>query len=79
MVQAIKETLDPRGGHGMLESFIFLLALIVVIAVLFFNYKGIEIDPSIVSALSALIGWIVGTNKKEKWDGEERREDKEND
>ena len=74
MFKAIKETIDPKGGSGAMETFIFILVLILIIGALFLNYSGIEIDPVIVASLSAFIGWLVGGNKpREEWTEDERK------
>ena len=75
MIKALKETINPRGGSGIMETFIFILVLILIIGALFLNYSGIEIDPVIVASLSAFIGWLVGGNKpREEWTEGQRKE-----
>lgn len=62
MLDSIKETINPKGGHGLKETLIFLVLFVLIIGVLVLNYLGVEIDHSLTAGLSAIIGWIVGSN-----------------
>lgn len=75
MFEAFKETLDPKGGHGMSETMLFIIIMVILVAIIVMNIIGIDIDPSLTAGLGAFIGWIVGNNNKDKWDGEERRDE----
>lgn len=79
MLQALKDTINPNGGHGMFEAIIAIVLAALVGGLIYLNIKGIEVSPTIEYVVTILLGYIVGTNKKptSTWDGIERREEEE--
>ena len=63
MFEGLFATLNPKGGRGIMESLIF---LVLVGGVLFLNYKGIEINPSLDFIIKAFVGYMVGYNATKK-------------
>lgn len=73
MFKALKETIDPKGGHGMTETVIAIILIVVVLALIVFNYMGIVIDPLFEKVVTVVLGYMIGKNNKDPWTGDERR------
>ena len=61
IAKGIKETVNPKGGQGMVESIVI---LIIVIAVVYMNIQSIEIDPIVGNGFALIAGWLFGRNTK---------------
>lgn len=59
ILQGLIETIDPKRGNGKLESIIFLL---LVVGVLFLNYKGIEVNQTVDFIVKGFVGFMLGFN-----------------
>lgn len=77
MLKALTDTLNPQGGHGMTETIIAITLIILVVGLIVLNYLDIEVSPMVEYVVTVLLGYVVGTNHKEEWDGEERRNTKD--
>ena len=61
MLQALTDTINPKGGHGMLETIIFFVMVIALIAM---SVMQIPIDPLFEKVITLLLGYVVGNNTK---------------
>lgn len=76
MLNALKDTMNPQEGHGMSETILAIALILLVIGLIVLNFLDIQVSPMIEYVITILLGYIVGTNNKDKeeWTGEERRE-----
>lgn len=61
MLQALTDTINPKGGHGMLETIIFFVMVVALIAM---SVLQIPIDPLFEKVITLLLGYVVGNNTK---------------
>lgn len=66
MLKALQDTINPKGGKGVMETFIFIIMAIIVIGAIILNLTDHAIDPliqTIATGLMGYIGYMVGSNK----------------
>jgi hypothetical protein len=67
MINALIETINPKGGKGVKESFIFLTLIVAIFAL---NVLQIPVSEEMKYILylvgGSMAGYMVGTNKKDK-------------
>lgn len=61
MIEALKDTMNPKGGHGMLDTIIFFVMVVALIAM---SFMQIPIDPLFEKVITLLLGYVVGNNTK---------------
>lgn len=68
MIKALKETINPKGGNGAMETFIFILLLVIVVGVMILSGLHTDIPPmiqTIATGLMGYVGYIVGKNNND--------------
>jgi hypothetical protein len=65
-INALLDTINPKGGNGMKETIIFLIIIAVLLAL---NIMQIPVSEELQYALYTILGYMVGTNAKKKIDG----------
>ena len=60
VLDAVTETMNPKGGHGILETAVI---IILVLAYVCFIAQGIAIPPEFVAVISAVTGYLFGRNE----------------
>ena len=69
MLEALKKTTNPKEGHGIMETLIFILLLVIVIGVMVLSAIHADIPPmiqTIATGLMGYVGYIVGKNVQEE-------------
>lgn len=70
-IQALFETINPKGGNGMRETVIF---LVIIAVLLVLNILQIPVSKELQYSLYTILGYMVGTNVKKQC--EEKTKDK---
>jgi hypothetical protein len=62
ITKGVVNTLNPKGGHGVVES---IISIMIVATVLYCAVKGVEIPVLIATAFGTVLGWLFKNNSKE--------------
>lgn len=65
LIDALIETVNPKGGSGMQETVIF---FVIIAVLLVLNVMQIPVSKDLQYALYTILGYMVGTNRKKKID-----------
>ena len=60
VADAVIETMNPKGGHGILETAVI---IILVLAYICFIAQGIVIPPEFMAGISMVMGYLFGRNE----------------
>lgn len=61
ILTGVAETLNPKGGQGLVES---IVVLIIVLAVIYMNITGVEVMPIVKESFVAIMFFLFGRNSK---------------
>lgn len=64
ITKAIKDTIDPESGGGKTETFICIIALILIVGMFAMEAMGLETPGELKTTLIVLISFMVGKNTK---------------
>lgn len=62
-IDAIMQTLNPKGGNGLQETIIFVIIITVLVVL---NIMRITVSEELQYVLYTILGYMVGTNTKKK-------------
>jgi hypothetical protein len=63
VVQALFDTINPKGGNGVRETFIFVFLVCVLV---FLSYNNIPVSDELKYVIYAVLGYVVGGNRPKK-------------
>jgi hypothetical protein len=62
-INALFDTINPKGGNGMKETILFLVIITVLLSL---NIMQIPVSKELQYALYTILGYMVGTNAKNR-------------